>query len=392
MSNRSILQNVRILDFSWVLAGPYATRLLADFGAEVIKVQPPLPEAEDQFSRGYYNTWNRNKLGVSLDLRQPAGIEIAGALAKISDILVENFSPRVMSNWKLDYPGVKKLKPDIIYLSMSVMGHSGPWRDYSGFGPTVQAFSGITSLTAYPDRPPSGLGSSYSDHVAGLYASLALLGALEHRRQTGEGQYIDLSQTETMTSLLSDAVVDFTLTGRAPSPQGNLSCRAAPHGIYPCRGADRWCAIAVTTDREWESFACALGSPEWAHEERFATLAGRLENRQPLDDLIQQWTLARTAEEAMAILQTAGIPAGVVQNAADLALDPQLQARGFFIELQHPLMGKILADGSPLKFSESQAEYRLAAPTRGRDNDYVFRRLLGLSEDEIKILRQNNVI
>jgi benzylsuccinate CoA-transferase BbsF subunit len=392
MSNQPILQNIRILDFSWVLAGPYATRLLADFGAEVIKVQPPMPEVENKFSQGYYNTWNRNKLGITLNLEKPAGIEIARKLVKISDVLVENFSPRVMSNWGLDYLELKKLRPDIIYLSLSVMGHSGPWRDYSGFGPTVQAFSGITYLTAYPGRPPSGIGYSYSDHIAGLYASLALLGALEHRRQTGEGQHIDLSQTEAAASLLSDAVVDCTLKGEVPEPPGNRSSQAAPHAIYPCNGQDRWCAIAVTTDEEWVCFKRALGNPAWANEKRFATLASRRQNSEPLDNLVQKWTMTHAAEDVMSIMQREGIPAGIVANAADLAQDPQLRARGFFVQLQHPVMGKTVADATPIKFSASSAVYRRAAPTRGQDNDYVFRQLLDLSEVEISRLRQNNII
>jgi crotonobetainyl-CoA:carnitine CoA-transferase CaiB-like acyl-CoA transferase len=223
MPEQPILKDIRILDFSWVLAGPYATRLLADFGAEVIKVQPLAPEAADRFSRGYYSTWNRNKLGITLNLSKTEGIEIAKALVKLSDAVVENFSPRVMENWGLGYPQLEQLKPDIIMLSLSAMGHSGPWKDYTGFGPTVQAFSGITNLTSYPGEPPGGIGYSYADHVSGLYGSLALLGALEYRRQTGKGQYIDLSQTEAMTSLLADPVLDYTHTGIEPAPPGLLN-------------------------------------------------------------------------------------------------------------------------------------------------------------------------
>ncbi len=178
MKEKSILYNIRILDFTWVLAGPYATRILADFGAEVIKVQPLLPESDDEFSRGYYNTWNRNKLGITLNLNKPQGIELAKRLASISDAVVENFTPRVMANWGLDYPSLKKVKPDLIMLSLSAMGQTGPWRDYTGFGPTVQAFSGITPLTSYPGNPPAGLGFSYGDQVDGLHARLALRSAL----------------------------------------------------------------------------------------------------------------------------------------------------------------------------------------------------------------------
>jgi benzylsuccinate CoA-transferase BbsF subunit len=390
--DKPILQNIRILDFSWVLAGPYATRLLADFGAEVIKVQPALPGASDKFSQGYYQTWNRNKLSLTLDLRQPDGIQIAKKLAAISDAVVENFSPRVMANWGLDYPELKKLKPDILFLSLSVMGHTGSLRDYTGFGPSVQAFSGFTSLTGYPDQPPLGAGYSYADHVAGLYASLALLGALEYRRRTGKGQYIDLSETETMSSLLSDSILSYTQQGQVPAAAGNRSFRAAPQGVYRCRGEDRWCAITVSTEVEWEAFKRAIGNPAWASDPAFSDLPARRENVSALDIFVQDWTRERTPEDVMTALQREGVPAGVVQNAADLAHDPQLKARGFFIELDHPSLGKTPVDASPIRLSSNPAKYRRPAPNPGEDSDYVCRQILGLSEDEVGRLRQNNII
>jgi benzylsuccinate CoA-transferase BbsF subunit len=248
MKASSILHNVRILDFTWVLAGPYATRLLADFGAEVIKVQSPdSKEGEDAFTRGYYNTWNRNKLGITLNLNEPEGIALAKKLVIISDVVVENFTPRVMANWGLDYPNLKKVKPDIILVSMSVMGQKSPHRNYVGYGPTVQAFSGLTALTSFPDGPPLGPGFSYADHVAGLYASLRLLGALEQRRRTGDGQHIDISEVAVMQRLLA--------AGASPP--------AALHNAYPCQNR-RWCAVAVSTEAEWRGLKRALDSPAWA--------------------------------------------------------------------------------------------------------------------------------
>ena len=392
MTNQPILQNIRILDFSWVLAGPYATRILADFGAEVIKVQPLLPEAEDKFSRGYYNTWNRNKLGITLNLNKPEGVALAKRLVNISDAVVENFTPRVMANWRLDYPNLKKVKPDIIMLSMSTMGQSEPWRDYAGFGPTVQAFSGITYLTSFPGKPPIGLGYSYADHVAGLVAALALLGALEYRRRTGEGQYIDVSQVEAMSSLLGSAILDYNVSGKPVEPIGNSSSQAAPHGVYRCRGNDRWGAIGVFSDEEWQGFKRALGNPPWAEEEKFATSPGRLENTKELDRLIETWTEKHTAEEVMTLLQQQGVAAGTVQDASDLANDPQLRARGFFIELDHPERGKTISDATPIRLSDNPAKYTRAAPVLGQDNDYVYKQLLGMSEDEVGKLRQQGVI
>jgi benzylsuccinate CoA-transferase BbsF subunit len=388
--NQQILHNVRILDFTWVLAGPYATRLLADFGAEVIKIQPLLSsETDDEFSRGYYNTWNRNKLGITLNLNKPEGVAIARKLVRICDIVVENFAPRVMANWGLDYANLKKIKTDIIMVSLSVMGQTGPWKDYTGYGPTVQAFSGITHLTSFPDQAPTGPGFSYADHIAGLYASLALLGALEHRRRMGEGQYIDISETEAMTSLLAGAILDYTMNGQEPEPMGNSSKEAAPHDVYPCKGKDRWCAIAVFTDAEWQGFKRALGNPAWAEDKKLATLSGRVENKVELDKRVGAWTKRHTAEEVMARLQANGVAAGVVQDAADLARDPQLKARGFFIG--KPEIGK-LVDASPIRLSETPAEYNRPAPTQGRDNAYVYGKLLDMSEKEMAELKEKDVI
>jgi len=392
MTNQGILQNIRILDFTWVLAGPYATRMLADFGAEVIKVQPLLPEEEDTFSRGYYNTWNRNKLGITLNLNKPEGVALAKRLVGKSDAIVENFTPRVMANWGLDYENLKKVKPDLIMLSMSTMGNTGAWRDYAGFGPTIQAFSGITYLTSFPGKPPLGLGLSYADHIAGLIAVLALLGAMEYRQRTGEGQYIDVSQVEAMSSLLGSAILEYTVNGKEIEPVGNSSPEAAPHGVYRCQGDDRWCAIAVFSDEEWEGFKRASGNPPWTEDKRFATLSGRLENAEELDRLVEAWTGGHTAEEVMALLQEQGIAAGVVQDAGDLANDPQLKARGFFIELDHPELGKTISDATPIKLSETPSRYSRVAPAQGQDNSYVYGELLGMSEDELAELRQQGII
>ena len=392
MIAEGVLKGIRILDFTWVLAGPYATRILADFGAEVIKVQPLMTEETDKFSRGYYNTWNRNKLGITLNLSKPQGVALAKRLVSISDAVVENFTPRVMANWGLDYDSLKKVKPDLIMLSMSAMGNTGPWRDYSGFGPTIQAFSGITYLTSFLGEPPLGLGTSYADHIAGLMACLALLGALEYRQRTGEGQYIDVSQVEAMSSLSGDAILDYAANARQAEPVGNSSTEAAPYGVYRCGGDDRWCAIAVFSDDEWRGFKRALGNPPWAEDRRFATLSGRLKGIEELDRLVEGWTSEHTAEEVMALLQEQGVAAGVVQDASDLANDPQLKERGFFIELGHPELGKTISDAAPIRLSDTPARYIRAAPILGEDNDYVYGELLGMSEDEVAELSEQGII
>jgi benzylsuccinate CoA-transferase BbsF subunit len=373
-----ILKDLRILDFTWVLAGPYATRLLADFGAEVIKVQPLLPPEEDAFARGYYNTWNRNKRGITLDMAKPEGVALAKKLVSLSDAVVENFTPRVMASWGMDYANLKKLKPDIIMLSLSTMGNTGPRKDYTGFGPTVQAFSGLTHLTAYPGGTPLGPGTAYADHVAALFACLALLGALEHRRRTGEGQHIDISQVEAMAGLLGDAFIP---------PE-----ESATSGVYRCKGDDRWCALAVATGEEWRGLKKTLGNPPWAEDKKFDTPAARLKNKKALDRLIGEWTQRHTAEEAMALLQKQGVAAGVVQSARDLAQDPQLKHRGFFIEIDHPEMGRTISDATPIRLSDSPPRYRLPAPLPGQDNGYVYGELLGLSQGEMNKLKEQGVI
>ncbi|HUT96991.1 MAG TPA: CoA transferase [Dehalococcoidales bacterium] len=379
MTNQPVLKGIRILDFTWVLAGPYATRLLADFGAEVLKVQPlpPQEQEDDAFARGYYNTWNRNKRGITLNMAKPGGIALAEKLVALSDAVVENFTPRVMANWGMDYASLKKLKPDIIMLSLSTMGNTGPRKDYSGFGPTVQAFSGLTHLTAYPAGPPLGPGTAHADHVAALFACLALLGALEHRRRTGEGQHIDISQVEAMASLLGDAFMP---------PQESATC-----GVYRCKGEDRWCAVSVSTEDEWRGFKKALGNLPWAEEERFDTLASRLANKKALDRLIGEWTQKHTDEEAMTLLQKQGVAAGAVQSARDLARDPQLKHRGFFVELDHPETGRAVSDANPIRLSETPPRYR-PAPLLGQDNGYIYGELLGLSQGEMNKLKEQGVI
>jgi benzylsuccinate CoA-transferase BbsF subunit len=390
VTNHQILHDIRVLDFTWVLAGPYSTRTLADFGAEVIKVQPLLStETDDDFSRGYYDTWNRNKRGITLNLSKPEGIELARRLISICDVVAENFAPRVMANWGLDYENLKKIRSDIIMLSLSLMGQTGPWKDYTGYGATVHAFSGMTYLTSFPGRAPTGPGFSHADHTAGLYASLSVLGALEQRRRTGTGQHIDISEVEVMAGLLGGAVTDFIVKGQEPLPMGNLSQEAAPHDVYPCRGKDRWCAIAVFTEAAWQGLKNALGNPKWADDKKYDTSSSRIENRGDLDRRISAWTKRHTTGEVMASLQANGVAAGVVQDAADLAGDPQLKQSGFFID--KPGIGKFV-DASTIRLSGTPAAYNRPAPPPGRDNDYVYGQLLGLSKKEMTDLRDKGVI
>jgi crotonobetainyl-CoA:carnitine CoA-transferase CaiB-like acyl-CoA transferase len=392
---RGFLSDLRVLDFSRVLAGPYATRILGDFGAEVIKVQSKKTAtgAEDNLGP-YFSTWNRNKRSITLDMSYLEAREIALKLTAISDVVVENFSPRVMSNWGLNYENLAEVRNDLIMVSMSGMGQTGPWKDFVAFGPTVQSLGGLTYLTSYNKETPIGLGHSYADAVAGLYCAIAILAALENREQTGLGQHIDLSEYEAVCSLIGPTLLDAALNQTDIQPKGNQPTEilAAPYGCYKCFGEDRWCAIAVFDDAEWRSLCQVSGHPEWGRDPRFSTLAVRKEHSKELDALIQEWTSKNTAEGVMQSLQEVGVPAGVVQNARDLANDPQLQARAFFVQLDHPVLGKTVSDSTPIKMERGSLTQWKRAPLLGEDNEYVYLELLGLTEAELNTYMEKGII
>ena len=389
------LTGLRVLDFTWMLAGPYATRIFADFGADVIKVQSKKTAtgAESNLT-GYFNTWNRGKRSITLDLSHPEAREIVLKLTTRSDVVIENFSPRVMPNWGLNYEKLKEVNPNLIMLSMSAMGQGGPWKDYVAFAPTLHALSGLTHLTSFEKDSPIGLGYAYADIVAGLYAAFAVLAALEHRDRTGQGQYIDLSEYEAICTLMGPSLLDASINDKEIRPEGNCAdhIAAAPYGGYKCSGEDRWCVIAVFNEEEWKSLCRVLGHPGWMKEEKFTTVAKRKENRKELDELLTKWTMQHTAEEVVHLLQEAGISSGVVQNAEDLAKDPQLMARNFFVQLKHPVLGKTVADRSPIRFEDDSTVDWKPAPQLGEDNRYVFLELLGLTESELSSYAEKGII
>jgi benzylsuccinate CoA-transferase BbsF subunit len=383
--NIEALKGIRILDFTWLLAGPYATRILADFGAEVIKVQSKkvATGTEDNLT-GYFNTWNRNKLGITLNMSHAEAHALAFRLAGISDVVVQNFTPRVMSNWDLTYEKLREKRPDIIVVNLSGMGQTGPWQNYVALAQTIHALSGLTYLSSYDEALPVGAGFAYSDIVAGLFTVQAILAALEFRVNTGKGQYIEISEYEAMCALMGATLLDYSINGHRTVPTGNTPAgeQVAPYGCYRCKGDDRWCVIAVYTDEEWKSLCEAMGNPDWLEKDEFATLHKRMENAAGLNELIEQWTVLYTPEEIMRMLQERNIPSGVVQNAEDLALDPQMKDRNFFINTVHPVLGTRTSDGTPIKLSGSIPEYKRAAPLLGQDNEYVYRELLGIGERE----------
>jgi crotonobetainyl-CoA:carnitine CoA-transferase CaiB-like acyl-CoA transferase len=389
------LQQIRVLDLTRIVAGPYTTRILADFGAEVIKIQTSrLAHRIESDATPYFCAWNRNKKSITLNLDHPAARELFLKLVRISDIVVENFSPRVMANWDLNYENLKKTNTQLIMLSMSGMGQSGPWQDYIAYGPTVQALGGLTYLTAYDPNEPMGLGYAYADMVAGLYGAIGVLAALEYRDQTGQGQHIDLSEYEAVCTTLGPALMDAGIHPNEIVATGNDDSEvpAAPYGCYRCSGEDRWCVVAIFSENQWQRFCSVLGNPAWAQSANFSSLPKRKKYSAELNHHIGRWTAGQTAEHAVERLQQAGVPAGVVQNAADLAQDRQLLSDGFFAALDHPVLGELKAETYPFKLQGGQPASWKASPLLGEDNQYVYGQLLGLSATQIRSYAERGII
>jgi benzylsuccinate CoA-transferase BbsF subunit len=386
---------VRVLDFTWVVAGPVATRILADLGADVIKIERKIALDFGDRRGGLSGSLMRGKKSVVLDLNDTRGIALARRLAAVSDVVVDNFSARVMPNLGLDYATLSREKPDIICVRMTGFGLSGPQRDYVSYGPTLQALTGYTSMIAETGGTPAGFGYSYSDLAAGNLGALAVLAALWHRRRTGRGQEVDLAQLEAVASLLGPEILARALDRGVTTASGNTSQEglAAPHGVYPCAGDERWIAITVFTDDEWERFVAVLGRPAWAGDARFARAASRVEHAAELDRRIALWTRAETAEALAARLQRAGVAAGVVANAEDLcARDAQLAARGHFVEILTPEGRTVRMDGPPFILSETPAAVRGPGPLLGEHTDAVLAGVLSCSPEELRALRDAGVI
>ena len=397
------LQGIRVMDFGWVVAGPRCGKTLADLGAEVIRIEGRgridtfrqaggFAEGKELAPGGRFKEINRNKLAITLNMRHPKGIEVAKRLLAISDVVLENFTSGVMDRWGFGYDVMREINPGIVYVSMSGYGHSGPYEHFVSHGPIIQALAGFTHCTGLPERPPAVLGA-YADFVGGASAAFAVVAALAHREQTGRGQYIDLAQYQAIAATTGTAVLDYTVNGRPAQRIGNGSYhqQVAPYGPYRCAGEDRWCVIAVTTEAEWAAFRDALGSPTWALEQRFATMPDRVSNRDLLDERVTEWTRQRCPEEVMYLLQKAGCPAGVVQDAADMARDPHLHARGFWEYQQDSDLGTQRFEGVPVKLSETPGRVRRPAPQVGQHNDYAYGSLLGMSEEQIEQYAEEGV-
>jgi benzylsuccinate CoA-transferase BbsF subunit len=398
------LAGYRVADFTWVWAGPFCTLQLAHLGAEVIRVEsaqhpcvtrllPPWPEGKPGLNRsGYFNQYNQGKRSLALNLKHPEAIAVAKDLVRVCDVVCENFAFGVMERLGLGYEELRKIRPDVIMISMSGYGSTGPDREYVSYGPAQVPLSGLSSLTGYRGFPPMHVGISYGDPTAGLHAAVAVLAALWHREQTGEGQFIDLSQWETTIAVIPEAVIEYGWKGTQPERNGNRDPLMAPHGIFRCAGEQRWVALAVRDDREWQAFARAMGAPELAADPRFATLAARKAHEDELEQIVGSWTRDRSPKEITEILQAAGIPCFPCYDSRDIAEDAHLRESGFFVELEHPEVGRKLHLGIPWRMSGTPCAVRRPAPCLGEHTEAILTELLGYSPDHVAHLRARGVL
>jgi len=398
-----LLEGLKVADFSWVWTGPITTKALSDYGATVIKIEnkdildtertmPPYKDDIPGLNRAaFFNSLNTGKLSMTLNLANPKGLEVAKKLVKWADVVVENFSGGTMKRMGLGYDELKKVKPDIIMLSTCMMGQTGPYAESRGDGNRLTGLAGFNHIAGWPDRGPIIIGP-YTDFIAPIFNVIAIMTALDYRSRTGKGQYVDMSQFENGVQFMAPLILDFIVNQRVGERMGNRLAYAAPHGAYRCRGEDRWCAIAVFTDDEWERFGKAIGNPAWTNNPKFSTLLARKENEEELDTRVEEWTINYSAEEVMTLMQATGVAAGVLETAEDLMdNDPQLKHRHFFWDIDHPEVGKYRAPGVPFVLSKVPYEVR-SAPLLGEHNEYVLEQVLGLSDDEISELVIEGVI
>ena len=401
---KQVFQGIKVADFSWVGAGPQIARELAYYGATVVRVEchrwPETTRTAGPFKDGitginrsaFSAAYNVNKLGISLDLNMPKGQEVAKRLIRWADIVADSMSVGAMAKWGLDYESCKKIKPNIIYYSTCQMGQQGPFNKIKGYGFIGVSYAGYGHINGWPDRDPLPLFNNYSDFISPYYLIMAVVGALLYRRKTGKGMYLDQSQVEVGVSFLAPAVLDYMVNGRVACRMGNRDPNMAPHGVFPCQGNDRWVAIAITNDAEWQSFCSAMGNPDWSKDTKFSTMLGRKNNEDELEALIGNWTCNYTPEEIMTMLQRAGVPSGVVQTAEDLFNDPQLKHREHFRFLKHREIGVHAYQTPAYRLSKTPCSIEKAAPCLGEDNEYVYKEILGFSDDEIAELLLEGVI
>ena len=382
------LEGLRVVDFTHIWAGPYCTRILADLGAEVIKVESPRRgDGGRGKGVGRYHAYSRNKLAIAMDLRTEEGQRHIRKLISLSDVVVENFSVGVTARLGVDYEDCKAITPSIVYVALPAFGRTGPESGFVGMGATQEAMSGLLSISSYPGAVPSPTGVKYGDSNGGMLAAVAVLAAIYHRAATGEGQLIDLSQREANIFTLPELVLDYVMNGRTAEAGGGKHPNRAPTGCYPCKN-DEWIAIDVETDDQFRALCEAMGRQDLAEESRFAAPAERKRYEGELDGIIESWTRERSAESAMCLLQDAGVPAGTVLTNKQVAENEHFRARGFF---QKDAEGRVHL-AAPWRFSKVELGVRRFAPELGQDNYHVLRDILGVPEDDIRAMERKGII
>ena len=396
----SFLTGVRVVSLSTGIAGPNAARMLANYGAEVFKVESRAggidafraygdnPDASPRFVEV-----NLNTRSVTLNLKKPEGVTLLKELVARCDVVMDNFRPGVLPRLGLAPEDLQAVKPDLIVVRMPGLGSTGPLSSYGTWGPTLTAYSGLTYLWNHPNQErPVGSQGVYPDYLTGVMVPITVAAALIARRRTGKGAVIDVAQVDLAAYMLGTILLDVLVNDRDAKPIGNESPHMAPHNCYPCAGDDRWCVIAVEDDAQWRALCEVIERPELARGGRFGTVLERARNRSDLDALISAWTSGRNAFEVMEKLQAAGVPAGVVQSGADLAADEHLRARGFIEYVHHPVLGDVPVAGLPLKFSAGGHEPFRSPPPLGADNEYVITELLGHGPAELERWQREEVV
>ncbi|MBI4308405.1 MAG: CoA transferase [Chloroflexi bacterium] len=397
------LTGVRVADFSWLLAGPLATRYLASLGAEVIRLETrkrldqlrnlgPFADGVTGPNRSpHFNNMNYSKLSCTLDLTDPRAAALARRLVEVSDVVVQNFAAGVMERFGLGWEELRRERPDLIYVSGSGMGSTGPYKDYVAYGMTLHAFSGVTYTTGYPGGPPKPLSGTWADPVTAHTMAYAILAALHYRRRTGQGQHIDLAMSEAMLAITPEPVLECSITGRTLERRGNFEELMVPHNTYRCQGDDAWVAIAVGSEADWRALCRAAGHPEWATDPRFADAYARRANETEMDQLIASWTAEHTPEEVARTLQRAGVAAYPCLPTIGVIQDPQLKARGFLVPLEHPEVGTRPVFGQPWYMSGVKEPCYRHAPLIGQHTAYALQEVLGLPPDEVRRLAEEKV-
>jgi crotonobetainyl-CoA:carnitine CoA-transferase CaiB-like acyl-CoA transferase len=388
-TTNQVFEGINVVEFAAIAAGPVIGKHMADHGARVVHVEsherpdgfrvnyPPYKDNKYGVNRaGSFGICNNNKYGVTINLKEKEGVDLALELIEWADVVIENFTPGTIKKLGIGYEEMQRVNPDIILLSTCNQGQTGPHALHPGFGSHLSSLCGFTYMTGYPDRLPCILYGPYVDHVGVGYGVIAAAAALEHRRRTGEGQLIDLAQYEAGVQFMIPALLEYSINDRVIERDGNRHSSAAPHNTYPCKGDDRWCVISVFNDEEWKTLCKCMGKDELISDPRFKTVPARKEHEEEVDKEVGNWTSQLPAEEVFKKLQENGVKAGIVQTIEDLYADPQLNHRGFWAPVDHPEIGRCHAEGPPFAFSKTPFKIDRPAPMIGEHNEIVFQRFL----------------